>query len=357
MKIRYLFLIVVIAGMFSGCYDEDEIIPTEGNEHIYSLPQGNHDYDQEIVKWFKDYGFYTVYDYNIGDLYWANTNWEEKLEPNLGGRLLAKQADPDYVGQLLELFKELFLNNYMAENESDIKADWLKECMPLKVFLCSEMWDVDWKEGGSSEFGDSTKVWVRSGYDYIAVNGANAEIGSITEADKKEFMRDINKIFMDKLINAGKMMIPDNFLLRTCTYTYKTYTGNEWFPPVNDFISWSTEPFTSSLFRDGYLNIQTVKEGASKEQSQLKDFIYYVDLVMSYSLAELEQETAYWGRSDNGTKGEVLYHGILYPRRGFVKVRQKYEAVVKYIEEDLGINLDRIRFPERFETEEEEVEE
>ena len=68
-------------------------------------------------------------------------------------------------------------------------------------------WDVDWKEGGSSEFGDSTKVWVRSGYDYIAVNGANAEIGSITEADKKEFMRDINKIFMDKLINAGKMTI------------------------------------------------------------------------------------------------------------------------------------------------------
>ena len=71
-------------------------------------------------------------------------------------------------------------------------------------------------------------------------------------------------------------------------------------------------------------------------------------MVMSYSLAELEQEEAYWTRSDNTT--EVDLRGLLYEKRAFTKVRQKYDIVVDYIQNDLGINLDRIRFPERFAT-------
>ena len=47
------------------------------------------------------------------------------------------------------------------------------------------------------------------------------------------------------------------------------------------------------------------------------------------------------------------YRGLLNPRRGFDKVRQKYEIMVEYIE-SFGVNLDRIRFPERFEPEGEE---
>lgn len=339
MKFKYLFLIVLIAGIFSGCYEEDDIVPTEGNEQMYALPQGDHDYDKDIVEWFNKYGFYTLYDYNINDLYWANTGWEEKLEPNLGGRLLAKQGDPEYVGEMLKLFKEFFLDYYPEE--------WLKECMPLKVFLCSGLWDVDWKEAGSLEFGDSTRLWVYNGYDHIAINGASQEIDTLGERMKTEFMKDINLSFMTKLINAKKMVAPEAFL-KVCPYIYKTYTSNQWFPPVNDFTAGEIFGATQSLFRDGYLNAQTVKQEFSKEQSQLNDFYYYVRMVMSYSLAELEQEEAYWTRSDNTT--EVDLRGLLYEKRAFTKVRQKYDIVVDYIQNDLGINLDRIRFPERFAT-------
>ena len=81
------------------------------------------------------------------------------------------------------------------------------------------------------------------------------------------------------------------------------------------------------------------------------DFMFYLNLVMSYSLAELEQEEAYWKSWDN--QPYMDYRGLLNPRRGFDKVRQKYEIMVEYIE-SFGVNLDRIRFPERFEPEGEE---
>ena len=43
------------------------------------------------------------------------------------------------------------------------------------------------------------------------------------------------------------------------------------------------------------------------------------------------------------------YTGLLNPKRGYEKVRQKYEIMVNYIE-SFGVSLDRIRFPERFGT-------
>lgn len=344
MKFRYLFFIVLAAVLFAGCYDEDEIVPTEGNEQMYVLPQGNHDYDKDIVKWFEDYGFYTIYDYNIGDLYWANTGWDELVAPNVGGRLAAKQADPEYVGKMLKLFKEFFLDYYSDEQ--------LKNYMPLKVFLCSELWE--WKAGWAARE-DSTRIWLHSGYDHIAINGASVEIDTVGEALKTEFMKEINKMFIGKLINAGEIIAPESFK-KVSLYVAKTY-NNKWLPPVNDFTAGDMFGATESLFRDGYLNIQTVKKDYSKEQSQLNDFYYYMDMVMSYSMAELEQENAYWDQNDGGLSyngTDIDFRGILYEKRSFTKVRQKYEILVKFIEEDLGINLDRIRFPERFVPEEKE---
>ncbi|WP_148375441.1 MULTISPECIES: hypothetical protein [Butyricimonas] len=342
MKFRYLFSIVLAAALFAGCYDEDEIVPTEGEEQMYVLPQGNHDYDKDIVKWYEDYGFYTIYDYNIGDLYWANTGWDELVAPNIGGRYVAKQADPAYVGPVLKLFKEFFLDYYSDER--------LKKYMPLKVFLCSELWE--WKTGWAARE-DSTRLWMHSGYDNIAINGASVEIDTIGEAMKTEFMRDMNWYFINKLINAGEVVAPESFK-KVSSYVASTY-NNQWFPPVNDFTAGQVFGATQSLFRDGYLNIQTVKSDLSKEQCQLNDFYYYVEMVMSYSLAELEQEEAYWdqkGRGYNGT--DIDFRGILYEKRAFTKVRQKYDILVNYIQDELGINLDRIRFPERFVTGEEE---
>lgn len=337
MKFRYLLFIVFFATLWIGCYHEDDIVPTEGSERIYSLPQGNHEYDKDIVNWFDKYGFYTVYEYNIGDMYWANTDWEEQVEPNLGGNLSAKQADPDYVAPVLDMFKELFLSYY--------SEDILKENMPLKVFLCSELWQGSWyynRLEGIMERGDSVEIMVYKGYDYLALNGAR-EGFEMTESVKTQFMRECNKAFLNILYSKGIFVIPEEFI---SVSNYRVPSSTAWPGSPNVFPGPST-----SCFALGYLNIQTVKSTYSMEVMQEYDFFYYLDLVMSYSLAELESEDAYWNSYDN--QQYMNYTGILNPRRGYDKVRQKYEIMVEYIE-SFGVNLDRIRFPERFEPEGEE---
>ena len=45
MKLYYLFILV---GCLLACNDEDSLTPTETPEFGYSVPQGNHDYDDRI---------------------------------------------------------------------------------------------------------------------------------------------------------------------------------------------------------------------------------------------------------------------------------------------------------------------
>ena len=333
MKFRYLLFIVFCAVIWTGCYNEKDIVPTEGSEMMYSLPQGNHEYDKDIVAWFDKYGFYTVYDFKIGDLYWANTAWEEQVEPNLGGYLSAKQADPEHVGPVLEMFQELFLDYY--------SEDMLKENMPLKVFLCSELWKGSWKMNyltGKMERGDSVELMAYKGYDYIALNGAREDF-EITESVKSDFLREVNKVFINILTTKGLFSIPEEFLQ---VADYKVPNPTAW-PGSPTAIPGPS----NSVFALGYLNVQTVKSSFVLTEMQEKDFAFYMDLVMSYSMAELESETANWSMYDN--QSYMDYTGILYPQRGYDKVRQKYEILVDYIE-SFGLSLDRIRFPERFAT-------
>lgn len=333
MKFRYLYFIAFAAGALSACYTEDPIVPTEGDEHIYSLPQGNHEYDKEIVEWYRKYGFYTVYDYPLGDLYWANINWDEKLKPGLGGQLVAKQADQAYVGQLLALFKEFFLDHYPDE--------WLKECMPLKIFLCSELDDVAWAGPASSEFGERTRLPIHRGYDNIAINGANQGIETMSETMKTEFMKEMNKEFLHILQEKGKLVMPEAF------GKVSLYSWNSSFVALPS-PSLTQDPFAQNIFKEGYLNAQTIKSGYSKDLAKSNDFYYWLDLAMSYSIANLESETAGWKRSDQLGAYYFNYNGILHPKRGWTKARKKYDIIVDYIQNDLGINLDRIRYPERF---------
>ena len=60
-KILCLFLGCVL---FISCYDEGKIKPSEEPELIYgkyTLPQGDHDYDDDIVAFYKKYGSLLLY--------------------------------------------------------------------------------------------------------------------------------------------------------------------------------------------------------------------------------------------------------------------------------------------------------
>ena len=101
MKNMIKYIVVLFAWLLTGCYEEDKIHVGEENEPFYTLPQGNHDYDQDIVSWFDRCGFYILYDFDEKDLYWNNEEWKQSgmLDYGLTGKLFGKKADPEYAGE------------------------------------------------------------------------------------------------------------------------------------------------------------------------------------------------------------------------------------------------------------------
>ena len=107
MKLYYLFILV---GCLLACNDEDSLTPTEIPEFGYSVPQGNHDYDDRIVDWNKRCNTFILYKFNLKELYWQVNAWEEsKPEPEgstssfpYTNGLLGAVADEEYVGEQLD---------------------------------------------------------------------------------------------------------------------------------------------------------------------------------------------------------------------------------------------------------------
>ena len=165
MRYKY-WLILSVALFWLGCNDEDDIVVKEGLEMTYTLPQGDHAYDDQIVEWFEKYGFYTLYIYDKKDIFWANEKWDERLEWQVGGEYRGEPADPEYAGKLVELFKYSFVDIY--------PDSLLARYMPLKVMLCSELWSTywdvtwDWEAGESVRTLMSDKIWANQGWDNIS---------------------------------------------------------------------------------------------------------------------------------------------------------------------------------------------
>lgn len=311
MQLKYI-LIMIIA-LATGCSDEDDIIPRQENEMSYKLPQGDHDYDEIIVDWYNRYKFYTLYEFTDRDLYWNNTQWEQGFMPGIGGNLLGKPADPEFVGYQLDLFQQTLL---------DLYPDSLFVYMPLKILLCSELWETGYVFDYTvmDNVPDSTAICAYKGFDYFAMNGGNSSILSMTSADKVEMQIALNALFLERLCEKGVIVMPDKFATFS-DYTYKYYGGEE-------------------LFKHGFLSAWVLKNG-DKQGSMANDFASYMKLV-TLPLATLEAEPD----RDGGSYNEPSLIGALHESRDVNKlVRKKYEVVVEYLRE-LGIDMEQIQHPE-----------
>lgn len=73
MKFRVFYLVFGLLVWF-GCNDEDAITPSTELEPFLSLPQGNHDYDDRIMKLYEDLGVEIFYRFEPKDVYFNYTS-------------------------------------------------------------------------------------------------------------------------------------------------------------------------------------------------------------------------------------------------------------------------------------------
>ena len=81
MKMNNNRILYVLFGLllWVGCADEDALKPLGVEEPFLSLPQGNHDYDQQIMDLYDQYGVSVFYKFSPKDVYhnWTGNSWSE----------------------------------------------------------------------------------------------------------------------------------------------------------------------------------------------------------------------------------------------------------------------------------------
>jgi hypothetical protein len=244
MKIlNYLALITLFGLSLTGCKKKEAALEPSEITIQYQLPQGNHDYDPELVELNKKFGTFFLYKFSAVD-FAANPVY------GAGGFndvYAVDIADEAYVGKVLAFIKKNWLDYYSDE--------FLKENLPFKVLLGQKL---RYKTSPTLTYN------VLSNYNQITLSNFSAAFDSMTDAQKKTYVNSLHSEFFNFILSRGKLDIPVEFT----TVTNYTATGVTF----------------ANYYSFGYVSY-AVAVGDNKLG---KDFLSYITLITSKTKAELD---------------------------------------------------------------------
>ena len=296
MKLHLIYIFILAASLVA-CNDDNSLTPTETPEFGYSVPQGNHDYDDRIVDWNKRCNTFILYKFDLKELYWDVNRWNESTPtpedssypyPYSNG-LLGAIADEAYVGEQLDLVETLFLDFYPDST--------LYRLLPLKLLLCGEL---NWR----TVDGKVTFYNVYSGYDYLAFNWGNEDVLTMTNVQKSTFKYEVNNAFLTRLLNSGRIVEDASF-----------YEG----------MNYEDRVTQANMYERGF-----IKAGTKQEN----DVEIYIQAIIQTPYEDLIAEPA---------DKDYTNKGILHAKKdvnGYI--RKKYDILVNKFKENYGIDLQSI---------------
>jgi hypothetical protein len=187
MKLKMLIYSLLCMLMAAGCNKEAEVKPLEV-QPLYSLPQGNHPYDNTIMEFYRSYGCYILYRFTEKDFRWNITN-------NIA--YTAEQGDENYIEPALVAIDKYLFKFY--------PSDFLKKALPYKIILASRI-----KTLNQDNFVNSA-----SSYSHLAFGRAGATLGTLTEAQLKVMKAELHREFWRQAVAYKKITLPPNFVVAT----------------------------------------------------------------------------------------------------------------------------------------------
>lgn len=298
---------------FTSCsYDEDELTPS-GVTSSYQLPQGSHDYDDTIQKFYNDNGVYLLYKFSDKDAYWTPSGWTDGTPSDSDdGKtgFTVKAADENYVGQQLSLLDEVWFSKLNAS---------AKKLLPTLILLCSEVNNVayayDFYPVFKAYYSESP-ILSHYNYDNICVTYGSEAVTSLTDDQKKEFGSSVIKSWTEYI--SEHKAEPSGEFSSSIDYSSTAIT----------YLSTPAECCAAGTLNAGY------------NTSAAKDWQLFLDMMMLYPESYLTEDagdlSSYWSFT-NYVDGEYVYdydgifHGILNIQRdtnGMLK--QRYDIVRNY---------------------------
>ena len=283
MKKLALYLLLVSTAL-TACYDEGELKPSEEPELIYgkyTLPQGDHDYDNDIVKFYHDYSSLILYKFTSKDFGWSPTGnvdfdvAKDTVVGRVGQVYDVYPANEEYVGMQLDLLNDKWFN-YLS--------DTLKQMLPQKILLCATIDLVEKGTGHLPTPEERERQNVYSGFYHMAVNWGDEKILTMTQEERNQFKVDVCTAYLDKI--KSTLGSPESFFLVT---------------------KYSSDITADKIYENGILDAQHC---SNKEY----DWFDYIKLAIANPISKLEGEG-----------------GVLNPAvdvNGLI--RQKYDIMVNF---------------------------
>ena len=212
--LKQILILSLITWGFMACDRESALTPS-GPENVYgdpTLPQGNHDYDNTIMDWFKKYNTLFLYKYVPHDLYYGGNSYlggtYDPVKDTTAAGTNAQNytgyfdvpADEDYVGFQLKLLNDTWLKFYSDE--------FLLKFLPKKVFLLDSLY-WSYSKKGRPDINWCT-AW--SGSDFIAVTGGGERVIEMTPEEKRVYCDEVNAVFIGVIMEkTNSDEIPEAF--------------------------------------------------------------------------------------------------------------------------------------------------
>lgn len=247
-----LLLLFVLA---AGCKKEKALTPSGKKENEYgdySLPQGNHPYDADIVQLFRKYNTLFLYKYVSHDLYYqvgdfTGGTYDAVKDSVTRYGYFDVPAGEAYVGKQLDLLKDTWLKFYPDAV--------LTAMLPKKVFLLDSIYFANMGAGkpiDNIDFSHFPDTY--TGEDFIAVTWGGPRIDAMSADRKYTYKSAVNTTFLTIARQKGLIMRSTAFTALTDYKSVNWANYNEmgvidWLSTSPD-VDWDT--FVTTIVSNTY---------------------------------------------------------------------------------------------------------
>lgn len=319
MKWIYIFYSIMIFGVFTSCYDEKTLTPTEDGEGMsrYEFPQGTNAWDKDIEEIWEKFNVYLIYkEFKHADF---NRSWT-------GGGLGIENDGVDLTDEQAEQTTRFMKEHIFAYLNEKI----LPKVLPMYWYMAYDFHSymeldlgfmvLKYKTPMKSDY-NGLDFWV------ICLEGEDPSLESNSSSDQKIdfpvtkrdfFLRrgDVLETILLNSFDKGNIEMPASF---ETGFDYKTEIKKEsW--EVNDENYYLNRGFPGSY------DVNGIEFGFSRLEkigdiSNAKNFQNYIRFCLYYSETELDEK---------------------YPRSKYPLLREKRDFVANYFKTTYDVDFDLI---------------
>ena len=269
----------------AACHKEEKLVP-DASPIAYTLPQGNHPYDDSIVAFHEKYGSYILYKFSYMDYAYDYTGYLT---------ITAAQANEAYVQQALDFFNSQCLRLYPEQ--------FLQKTMPFKIILAASIDTTQITNTGAVVVAKRSVSGFMQSRSMMAIGWADSTLQQQSASQLKVLKGYMNRCYFFQAFLSGALPIPDVFNAFVPVGGYNIISG---YRPDLGFIE---APNSNDV---------------SRNASVTWDLLCYINAITGRTKAELDATIL---SPSVDTKGLI---------------RKKYALLINYFKTQYGVDLQAV---------------